>query len=305
MNEKYYYQLLVSYQGTNYIGLQEQKDTQQTIQFVFNQVLKKMTKEYYHPRHVKSSWASRTDTGVHALGQVARISLPFKMPKENLWKALNFHLPADIRVLEVEESHQDFHPRMNVLWKEYLYLFSFSEEGNSASSSLFNVSPFSSHLVTHFPYHLDIELMKQGAELFVGTHNFQNFYNQGGVKSTVREILNSEILVNSLDLIHPNQQVWQQIWYPYPLYVFRIRSRGFLKQMVRLMMGYLVLVGRKKMTMEIFKSALDDPQKLTRKLSLSAPPYGLYLNKISYLSPSESEIESEIESDDERSVKAN
>lgn len=252
------YKLTLQYKGTRYSGFQVQaKD--QTIQGELNQALRILSKS----DDIKSIGSGRTDAGVHALGQIVRIEIPVNVPESGLVKGLNAHLPQDIRVVAAERVGTEFHPIFSARSKEYNYVFSNREL----------ITPFADELVTHFPYDLDLELMRRGCALFVGEHDFINFQCTGtDVETTVRKIFLCELNY------HKGEGHFKHLLEEY--YVLRVEGNGFLKQMVRLMMGALWALGRGKITLEDLEKSLKIPQ--AQRLGPTAPPQGLYLVEVHY-----------------------
>lgn len=252
------YKLILQYKGTGYLGFQVQA-VGQTIQDELNKVLKILSKS----DNVKSIGSGRTDSGVHAIAQVVRIEIPVNIPVEGLLRAINSHLPHDIRVTEVVRCTTEFHPIFSAQSKEYNYVFSNQQ----------SISPFAHDLVTLFPFELDIQRMQKGCKIFCGEHDFINFQCTGTeVGSTVRQIF-------SCELIHyQSTGHWGHLLSDY--YVLHIVGSGFLKQMVRLMMGALWSLGRGKITLEDLEKSLKIPQ--AKRLGATAPPQGLYLKEVHY-----------------------
>lgn len=253
----HHYRLLIQYKGTRYLGWQLQpEDAGVTVQGELNKALQIVSKS----DHVKSMGAGRTDAGVHALGQVAKVGISLQIPPENLVKALNVNLPDDIRVISAEVSDEAFMPTVHAKSKEYHYRFT--------AKRMFTA--FQNDLIQNHPFELDLEKMKEACKVLIGTHDFSNFYCEGTeVSSHVREIYECEILeVDGAEWMLPSH------------YVFRIVGNGFLKQMVRLLMGGIWNVGRGKITVEEFKAALS-PTKVPR-LGPVAPPHGLYMVRVNY-----------------------
>lgn len=252
------YKLILQYKGSRYSGFQIQvKD--QTIQGELNQALKILSK----CESVKSIGSGRTDAGVHALGQVVKIEIPVNIPEQGLVKGINSHLPHDIRVIQAERTDETFHPIYSAKSKEYNYVFSTQEL----------ITPFADELVTHFPYELDVEIMRKGCQLFCGEHDFINYQCTGtDVETTVRKIYECEILHFKGDGHFKNLLE--------DYYVLRVVGNGFLKQMVRLMMGALWSLGRGKISLEDLEKSLKTP--LSQRLGATAPPQGLYLKEVHY-----------------------
>lgn len=251
----HYYRLIVQYKGTRYLGWQIQPEGL-TIQSELNRALQLVSK----CEQVKSMGAGRTDAGVHALGQVAKVGIELKIAPENLVKALNVNLPDDIRIISGELSDEEFLPTVHAKSKEYHYRFT--------CKRMFTA--FQNDLIQNHPFELDISKMREACKILIGTHDFSNFYCEGtDVAHNVREIYECEIL-----------EISQGEWMLPTHYVFRIVGNGFLKQMVRLLMGAIWNVGRGKISLEEFKAALS-PIRVPR-LGPVAPPNGLYMVRVNY-----------------------
>ncbi len=252
------YKITIQYKGTAYSGFQIQAQ-ERTIQGELNQALKILS----HSEEVKSLGSGRTDAGVHAFAQVVKIEIPVSIPISGLPKAMNSHLPSDIRVVNAEICDETFHPIYSAKSKEYNYVFSLENQ----------VSPFATELLTYFSFDLDIDLMKKGCQLLCGEHDFINYQCTGTeVESTVRKIISCDILH------HRSSGHWQHISQDY--YVLSVVGTGFLKQMVRLIMGALVSLGKGKITLIDLENSLKLPMK--NRLGPTAPPQGLYLKEVHY-----------------------
>lgn len=252
----FHYRLTVSYVGTRYLGWQIQPESYgKTIQGEINLALQKISKS----TDVKTLGSGRTDTGVHAMGQVVKATIPLEINPRNLLKAMNSHLPEDIRVFEASLSTEEFIPTVHAKSKEYHYRFSTNEIH----------PPFAEHLITHYPYEIDLEAMKKACQIFIGEHDFTNFFVEGTpVSSFVRQIYECEIIEVPANELFPSY------------YVFRVVGSGFLKQMVRLMVGAIWRVGRGRVTLEELQNSLS-PMK-QEKLGAVAPGHGLYLMRVNY-----------------------
>jgi tRNA pseudouridine38-40 synthase len=253
-----HYQLTLQYKGTRYSGWQVQSGTNEvTVQGELNRALSVVSKS----EDVKSMGAGRTDAGVHALGQVAKVGIPLSLPPENLVKALNGNLPDDIRVIHAEVSDETFHPTIHAKSKEYHYRFT--------SQRMFTA--FQNDLIANHPFALDLGQMREACKILVGEHDFTNFYCEGTeVSSYIRTIF-------SCDIVEIPQGDWQML----PAhYIFRIKGNGFLKQMVRLLVGAVWNVGRGKISLEEFRSALSSTK--VQRLGPVAPPNGLYMVCVNY-----------------------
>lgn len=253
----HHYKIILQYKGTRYLGWQIQPEgAGQTVQGELNRALKTITKS----DNVKTMGAGRTDAGVHALGQVAKLSIELEIAPENLVKALNVNLPDDIRVISGELTDEEFFPTVHAKSKEYHYRFTCGR----------NVTAFQTELLANQTFEVDLQKMREACKVFIGEHDFTNFYCEGTeVSSNIRTIYECEIL-----------EVSQGDWMLPSHYVFRIVGNGFLKQMVRLLMGAVWNVGRSKISLEDLKSSLG-PQKVQR-LGPVAPPEGLYMVRVNY-----------------------
>ena len=239
------------------LGWQIQPDSAGiTIQGELNKALKIISKS----QNVKSIGAGRTDSGVHALGQVAKIAIELNINPQNLLKALNVNLPDDIRITQVEVSDEKFHPTTFAKSKEYHYRFTCHD----------TFSPFQKDFVYNYPFELNLENMRLACKILIGTHDFSNYFCEGTeVSHNIREIYECEILeISEASSVLP------------PHYVFRIVGNGFLKQMVRLLMGALWNIGRGKVTLEEFQNSLGPVR--VKRLGPVAPPNGLYMVCVNY-----------------------
>lgn len=255
-----YYQITLCYKGTHYLGWQNQITPLKTIQGTLEFALKNIC----HSDQVKSIGSGRTDAGVHALAQEVKIEIPLEISCIGLQKALNSHLPQDIRVLNVVTCSAQFNPTYDAVWKEYVYLFSLEEI----------VNPFGGDLMVFHPYKLDIELMQKACALFIGKHDFINFQCVGTeVKSTVREIFHCRLTAEKNTSSFLSQIIPAH-------FMFEVRGSGFLKQMVRLMVGSLWAVGQGKLSLEELQKHLKEKQD--KRPGIVAPPHGLYLKKVNY-----------------------
>lgn len=249
------YKAVIQYKGTHYFGWQVQKK-ERTVQGVLNATLRKIAQSH----QIKSLATGRTDAKVHALAQILRIDLPIVIPPEALKKALNSLLPDDIRIISVEESDHSFSPITQAKKKEYHYIFTNEKR----------LSAFQTELYTNFPYHLDFKLMTEATNFLVGEKDFVNYYTKGSnTTTTVRHIYKA--LLSKKENTNPYLGLDNY-------FVFEIQGSGFLKQMVRLLVGAVIEVGRRKVSLSEFKESFS--QKLDSKLGPVAPPEGLYLYNV-------------------------
>lgn len=239
--------LTVAYDGTNYNGWQYQPNGT-TIEEVLNEALSNLTGE-----KVRVAGASRTDAGVHALCNYAVFDTRMRMPASKFAYALNQRLPEDIRIRRSEEVCAGWHPRSAKSIKTYEYRILNEEFPNPLE-----------RLYAHFTYlSLDEEKMRQAAAFLVGEHDFKSFCSpHTEVKDTVRTVHSLEIEKEG-DII-----------------TVRISGNGFLYNMVRIIVGTLINVGRGACPPEKVKEILVARDR--RKAAATAPAKGLVLKYIRY-----------------------
>lgn len=253
----HHYRLIIQYKGTRYLGWQIQAEgAGLTVQGELNKALLAVSKA-----KAQSMGSGRTDTGVHALGQVVKVSIELEIDPEKLLKALNGNLPEDIRVITATNSDKDFHPTVHATSKEYHYRFTCTRQPTAMQNDL----------IGNFPFELDLDKMRKACQALLGEHDFSNYFCQGTEVSTnIRTIFECEIL-----------EVPQGSWGMLPPhYIFRIVGNGFLKQMVRLLMGAVWNVGRSKISLENFQASLTSTP--TERMGATAPPQGLYMVRVNY-----------------------
>jgi len=241
------YKLVIAYDGTAYKGWQYQPD-QRTVQGTIHRALQIITK-----RKPKLYGAGRTDAGVHALGQVANFHTRLSIPPDSMKKALNSLLPPDIRVLKCEIVGDKFNARFHAKGKVYEYrLF----EGEVL---LPHLQRFAAQ-VKGSP--LNLEAMREAAGFLVGQKDFSSFTSDDSKKDRVRKIQSFKI------------------WKRGNIIYFRVRGNGFLKYMVRIMVGTLIEVGRGKITPGEMEKILEAKDRTLA--GPTAPPQGLFLLKVLY-----------------------
>ena len=240
--------MIIEYDGTSYCGWQRQPNGD-TIQEIIENSLKKITGQ-----DINLIASGRTDAGVHAVQQVANFRTESNIAVDKLALALNSVLPKDISVVYTVDVDEDFHAQYDALRKTYVYKIL-----NRRFRSSINLNR-----VWHIPDNLNIKLMNSAARSLKGKHDFSVFSKSGStVKTTTREIFEAYFISVSNEILE-----------------FHITSNGFLKGMVRLIVGTLVNVGREKLSVNDFKHILKSGMK--NKFVKSAPPHGLYLAKVEY-----------------------
>lgn len=263
-----YYKATIQYDGTNYCGFQWQKDIP-TIQNDINQTLYQLMNG-----KISTMGASRTDTGVHAVEQIVKITSEQQIECESFLLKLNLALPSQIKCLCLAPCEGSFKPANDSKSKEYRYLFT-----NTLRSSCDDQMFIANH-----PYNLDLELMKKCTQEIVGTRNFQNFCSAGSnVKTTIRHISFCEISEVDPHTVLPKSDLFVLPNDLRKCYQLRIEGSGFLKQMVRHLMSALWLVGSGKISPEEFSLLINGPLK-TKRLWKVASPRGLFLYRFKYSS---------------------
>ncbi|WP_050613661.1 tRNA pseudouridine(38-40) synthase TruA [Bacillus testis] len=237
----------ISYDGCGFNGYQVQPE-KRTVQLELERVLSTM-----HKRDVKVVASGRTDTGVHAYGQVIHFDSHLDIPPERWIKAMNAMLPEDIAVHQVELVESDFHARFNPKGKEYRYIVDLSPIRN----------PLTRNYRYHHPYPINVERIKEAIPYIIGTHDFSSFCaSNTDVKDKVRTIEKAECVLYGNEL------------------TFIYRGNGFLYNMVRILTGTLLEVGTGK------KEPGDMEEILARRdrgaAGKTAPAQGLYLWEVSY-----------------------
>jgi len=241
---------LIAYDGSKYFGWQRQ-DGFVSVQQAIEEAILAVT-----ARHATVQGAGRTDTGVHALGQVAHAHLDSRLGDERLLFALNAHLPESIVLRRLETCREDFHARFQAVSKRYLYRI---------ETSRFP-SPLARGRAHWTPQPLDLGAMRVAAQALVGLHDFRAFSSTGSPRaSTVRDLQRIHFLPrrDRLDFV--------------------VQANGFLYNMVRTIAGTLLDVGRGRLPSDVVLRALETGE---RKLAgPTAPPGGLYLLSVQYPEP--------------------
>jgi tRNA pseudouridine38-40 synthase len=238
--------ITIQYNGKNYCGWQKQNNSP-GIQGTIEKAIFDITRE-----EVKITGSGRTDAGVHALGQVANFKTNSQIPVDRIPNALNAKLPKDISIVKAEEVDEDFHSRYSAKKKTYRY---------QIYNSLYR-SPIYADISYPVKYDLDIDKMKKEAKSLIGTYDFKGFMSSGSsVTDTVRTIYNIEVS-KSEDLI-----------------IIEIEGNGFLYNMVRIIAGTLVDIGRGRITENMSTIIKSKSRSMAGH---TAPAHGLFLKKVDY-----------------------
>lgn len=241
------YLFKIKYDGSVFHGWQIQPNgitVQQAVKDAVNRIFS---------QSVTVNGCSRTDAGVHANEFCFSCKIETDMPCQRMITALNAVLPDEIVVFDCMEVPMDFHARFDCKGKEYIYLIDNSPYGD----------PFLNKRAYHYKYALDDTLLDTEAKSFIGKHDFSSFCASGSsVGSTVREIY-------SFDVIRKGDKV-----------EFKVSGDGFLYNMVRIMVGTLLDINRGKIPKGSITEIIESNNR--EKAGVTAPPDGLYLNKVFY-----------------------
>lgn len=237
----------LAYDGTRFVGWQKQASGE-SIQGLLESAVAQL-----EGAPVVVHGAGRTDAGVHAEGQVASAVVTFAHDPVVVVRALNGVLPADIRVIAVEEAAPDFHARFSARGKTYRY-----QIDNHPVAD-----PFTRAYAWHISQPLDVDAMRTAAAALIGTHDFAGFQSTGSdVSTTVRTIARSEMLRRG------------------GLTVYEVEADGFLRHMVRAIVGTLVEIGRGWRPVAAVTAVLE--RKSRAEAGATAPAHGLTLVKVEY-----------------------
>ncbi len=239
--------LTIEYNGANFFGWQKQKN-KRTVQEEIEKAFVALTGEILN---VEGS--GRTDRGVHALGQVASVQTKNVMPVKNFKTALNDLLPADIFIKKVEEVDENFHARFSAKRKTYEYVVQVGGDRGAINHDL----------IAFYPYHVEDEKMQQASKLLIGKHNFKGFC------SADTNVTNFEREIYDLKITKKGR-----------MYTFCVTGNGFLYNMVRIIVGTLLDVGRGHLSKEDVEKALLSGQR--KYAGQTMPSCGLYLKCVEY-----------------------
>jgi tRNA pseudouridine38-40 synthase len=250
--------LTLAYDGTDFSGWQRQAD-KRTVQAVVEDALAPIEKQ-----RVVVIAAGRTDAGVHAAAQVASVTLESEIANDDLHRALNATLPADIRVVAIEEAGLDFNARHDARRKTYHY----------AIWNGMAVPPFLRRYALLVPQQLDIAAMNEAAEALLGDHDFVSFQATGSnVKSTVRRVVSSAVRELEPDFFGPVPRGDRLLRY-------EVTGTGFLRHMVRNIAGTLIECGRRGSGAPAMRAVVDARDR--SRAGATAPAHGLTLWKVEY-----------------------
>jgi tRNA pseudouridine38-40 synthase len=250
------FRLTLAYDGTGFAGWQSQAAGERTVQDVVQDALARISGGV----GVAIDGAGRTDTGVHAEGQVASFALPRAWEPDELVRAANAVLPPDVRALQAARVGDDFHARRSASGKMYRYLL------DTGAQRL----PQRRHHAAHVPFTLDADAVRAAAAVFVGRHDFAAVASAGSsVKTTVRTLTRSEVSF----LPTPGLPLQTTL-------VYEVEGDGFLRKMVRSLVGGLVACGRGPLTPNDLRDRLAAGHRAA--WPPPADPCGLTLVRVDY-----------------------
>ena len=244
------YFITFSYDGSKYSGYQKQPN-KRTVQGELEKVLQKINSNVV----VNVSASGRTDAGVHAINQKAHFDLIKDLDESRLHLSLNGLLPRDIYIKRVEKVAYDFHARFNVCSKEYIYVINMGE-----------YNPIECDYVYQYCKKLDLNKIKDALKYLEGTHNFKSFTKSDDIKDDYcRTIIKTDIVNDSKD----DNKI-----------IISLLGTGFMRYMVRNIVGVLIEIGEGKRSVDDIKMVLQAEDR--NKAGKTAPPEGLYLKDVFY-----------------------
>ena len=242
------YKIKIEYEGTPFVGWQFQKNGQ-SVQEVLQKAIFNFSRE-----KVVVTGAGRTDSGVHALAQVAHFDLKKKIKRKSLLPAINQSIGnKPVTVLEINKTNEKFHARFDAKKRTYQYII------------INRQSPLAlqKNKAWHIRKKLNVKTMKKGAKLLLGTHDFSTFRASScGAKSPIKTMKKILIKKNKEKII------------------LEFTSKSFLQQQVRSMVGCIKYLGDGKWNLDVFKKSFRSKKRI--KCAPPAPACGLYLKNISY-----------------------
>jgi tRNA pseudouridine38-40 synthase len=258
-DKRYNYLIKIQYLGYRFHGWQKQPDVK-TIHLMIDRTLKFILQDI----RFKTLGAGRTDAMVSA-NEAALELFIYNEPITDFdafLELFNHNLPQDIRALSIEEVDAKFNIIQDSKLKEYHYVFSEGKKNH----------PFCAPVMTTILEPLDVELMKQGAKLFEGLHNFKTYcYRATDKGEYIRTIESSEIVNNDIYIAN---------FFPEKSYVFKVIGKGFMRNQIRLMFGCLIKLGRREVTLEYIENTLKIES--TEVMDYIAPASGLILHSVKF-----------------------
>ena len=239
------FKVTLSYDGKGFVGFQKQKEGR-SVQECVELALSKINKS-----EISVRGSGRTDALVHAINQVLCFDSLVNMDESQYLKALNSFLPDDIYVKKVERVDDNFDPRHDATKKTYIYKINVGE-----------YDVFNKDYIYQFNHPLNIKLMREAMKKFIGSHNFQNYCSNKEMYTYIREIFDFKLDVNN------------------EILTFKITGSGFMRYMVRYIIGVIVNIGMERIDINFIDQTLDSLER--KVISYKVPGCGLYLESVEY-----------------------
>lgn len=258
LQKRFFYLIKIQYLGYRFHGWQKQPKLK-TVQFMIDRTLKFI----FEGKTFKTLGAGRTDAMVSANETALELFTYHEIEDLEVFLNLfNFNLPQDIRALGINEVDENFNVIQNPKVKEYHYVFSEGQKNH----------PFCAPILTTILEPLNVDLMKQGAFLFKGEHNFKGYcFRATDNGQYIRTILDSEIIDNDIYVAN---------FFPSKSYVFKVKGKGFMRNQIRLMFGELIKLGRGDIDLQHIENSLK--HESTDVMDYIAPASGLILHSVDF-----------------------
>ncbi|OUS02916.1 tRNA pseudouridine(38-40) synthase TruA [Flavobacteriales bacterium 33_180_T64] len=257
-NKRYYYLIKIQYLGYRFHGWQKQPKLK-TIHLMIDRTLNFILDGI----QFKTLGSGRTDAMVSANETAFELFIYEKIEDESVFLDLfNHNLPQDLRALAIEEVDEKFNIIQHSKIKEYVYLFAYGQKCH----------PFCAPLMTTILDDLDIDIMKQGAQLFEGTHNFKPYCFRATDKGLYTREVKQCLLTENI--------LFTANFFPKHTYTLIVKGKGFGRNQIRLMMGALIKLGRGEVTLEYIENSLK--HESTDVMDFIAPASGLILNRVEF-----------------------
>jgi tRNA pseudouridine38-40 synthase len=257
MKGQYYYLVIIQFLGFRFHGWAKQPMLK-----TVHQMVDKTLRFTLGHTEFKTMGGSRTDAKVSANQFAFELFLNEPITRTDFLDEMNLNLPLDIKALAYHEVSRQFNIIKSPKTKEYIYLFAFGEKPH----------PFSAPFINTVPETLDIELMKQGAAMYEGEHDFKAYGKRPKENTiTIRRVISSTIEINS---------IYEANFFPKHSFIYRVKAKGFLRHQIRMMMGQLILLGKGAIDLNAIQDSLEG--NTANEFHYVAPASGLILNKIEY-----------------------
>jgi len=258
-DKRYYYLLKIQYLGYRFHGWQKQPDVK-TIHLMIDRTLKYILKDV----RFKTLGAGRTDAMVSA-NEAALELFIYNAPItefDSFLERFNHNLPQDIRALSIEEVDKEFNIIQDSKLKEYHYVFSEGKKNH----------PFCAPIMTTILEPLNVDVMKQGAKLFMGHHNFKTYCYRATNKGEYNRTIDFSEIVDNV--------IYTANFFPEQSYIFKVKGKGFMRNQIRLMFGALIKLGRGEVSLEYIENTLK--RDSIEVMDYIAPASGLILHSVDF-----------------------